>query len=250
MLSFYASILFIVCLAHAHSWVERIYVVRDGKMIGAPGYPRGNGKNSNSALRMDTYQTVWRTPTFKDQDMVYLLPPTGRANNQVLLSDLACKETQRTRNYTNASPMLIAKPSDHIRLLYQENGHVTRISEDPGHNGTSGIITVVGSRSTTGADTIQDLLETITNEVAHISSFDDGNCYQANGTPEAIRRQRLIGRQRLDIEGPDHWCGQDFVLPSSLEHGDIYTLFWIWNFDGIGFRQIYTTCMDVHIFVY
>ena len=182
--------------------------------------------------------------------MVHLLPPAGRSRNEVLPSDLVCKETQRTRNYTNANPMLRARPSDQIRLLYQENGHVTKISDDPGHNRTSGSVIVVGNKMKDSADTFQDIFNTIKNDgVMHVSRFDDGICYQANNTPEATLRQKRIHRPKLDIEGPDLWCGQDFVLPSYLQSGDIYTLYWIWNFDGIGFAETYTTCMDVLIVI-
>ncbi|KAF1975546.1 hypothetical protein BU23DRAFT_440524, partial [Bimuria novae-zelandiae CBS 107.79] len=185
-------------------------------------------------------------PTFVDADMTHLLPPAGRTENKILPSDFVCKETQRNRNYTDDSPMLVAQPNDHIRLLYQENGHVTRILEDPHRDGTSGTVTVVGTRHATSTDTLQDILtSSSTRATTHISNFDDGVCYQANGTPDALRRESRSQRPHLEVEGPDLWCGQDFVIPGSLQPREVYTLYWIWNFDGLESTERYTTCLDV-----
>lgn len=235
-------------VVHGHSWVERLYVVKEGKMVGDPGFPRGNGTalGVESEFNAETFSLVQRTPTFIDAEMTHLLPPAGRAKNEILPSDFVCKETQRSINYTDQNKMLVVQPNDHIRLLYQENGHITRIYDDPRHNGTSGIITVVGIRHATSTDTLQDILDlSSTRATTLISNFDDGACYQANGTPEALQRERLSQRPRLEVEGPDLWCGQDFVIPAFLQPYEIYTLYWIWNFDGWDFTEIYTTCLDV-----
>ncbi|KAK7179078.1 hypothetical protein PSPO01_14861 [Paraphaeosphaeria sporulosa] len=230
---FFIAFTISLSIVHGHSWVERVYVVKEGVLVGKPGFPRGY---------------VQRTPTFTDQDMTYLLPPAGRMENKILPSDLACKETQRNKNYTVHSPMLVVRPNDHIRLLYQENGHVTRIKDDPNRKGTSGTVTVVGTRHGTSTDTLQDILDSNSarhHATTHISNFDDGVCYQANGTPEALKRQRQSQRPRLEVEGPDLWCGQDFLVPGSLKARDVYTMYWIWNFDGFASTERYTTCLDV-----
>ncbi|KAF2680665.1 hypothetical protein K458DRAFT_407146 [Lentithecium fluviatile CBS 122367] len=222
--------------AYAHSWVERAYAVRDGMLVGAPGFPRGN---------------VLRTPTFRDTDMVYHLPPPEREPNVILPGDIICKDSQATRNYTDGSPMLSARVQDHIMLMYQENGHVTKIKDDFGHNRNSGTVTVIGTMYSLPTDTLQGVLsaasKNTSSQILRIASFNDGNCYQANGTPEAEHRKSAHQRLHLEIEGPDLWCSQNVQLPSHIQPGDVYTLYWLWDFDGVGFEERYTTCLDIQV---
>jgi hypothetical protein len=77
--------------------------------------------------------------------------------------------------------------------------------------------------------------------------FDDGQCYQDNDTPIAAQRRELPQRKHLDVEGNGLWCGCDVLLPEQLEPGSIYTLYWIWDFRGVGFLEFYSTCMDIEI---
>lgn len=59
---------------------------------------------------------------------------------------------------------------------------------------------------------------------------------------------RYLNRQHrahLEEEGPDLWCGQDFVIPGTLRVHEVYTLMWRWNFGAAGTAKIYTTCLDV-----
>ncbi|EMD97608.1 hypothetical protein COCC4DRAFT_120405, partial [Bipolaris maydis ATCC 48331] len=214
-----------------HSWVERLYVTNKGDLIEPSGYPRGN---------------VLRTSSFRDEDMTYRLPPAGRS--EIWQSDLACKVSQMTYNQTAGSPSLHAHPNDTVILLYQENGHVTKIADDPGHT-SSGIIAVFGTLHSLPTDTLQYLALSKDDggqyELLKVASYDDGICYQDNKTPIALARQSLHHRPSLPEEGTDVWCGITIPLPEYIQKGQIYTLVWVWDFQGIGFYEVYTTCIDI-----
>ncbi|KAF2194716.1 hypothetical protein K469DRAFT_513192, partial [Zopfia rhizophila CBS 207.26] len=223
---------------HAHSWVERAYVLSGDTIVGEPGFPRGN---------------VLRTsPSFTDETMTYLLPPNNRNPSEILPSDPICKETQRTNNQTAGSPMLLARASDKVLLMYQENGHVTKLTD--GQN--SGFISVYGTSTPSPTDTLQDIHGVWSfeqwresggkNGMIYLGGFDNGHCYQDNGSPEASKRKTLNQRQHLDVEGNDLWCGRRLFLPKGLTPGSIYTLYWVWPFVGaVGKKEIYTTCLDI-----
>lgn len=194
--------------------------------------------------------TVLRTASFRDDDMVYRLPPASRSANEIWPSDQICKESQRAPNQTADSPRLVVKAGDAIVLLYQENGHVTKIDDDPGHP-SSGTVLVFGTSYPSSADTFQGVMDPSENSsrpiLLHSSEFDDGVCYQENGTPKALERKALNYRPHLEIEKADLWCGIGVRLPANIQSGTVYTLYWVWMFDGIGFIERYTTCIDVDI---
>ncbi|KAF2197899.1 hypothetical protein GQ43DRAFT_494744, partial [Delitschia confertaspora ATCC 74209] len=193
---------------NAHSWVERAYFVSNNTIVGQPGFPRGN---------------VLRTsPSFTDKAMTYLLPPNGHTTNTFLPSDPFCKETQRSANQTSGSPVLSAHVNDTILLLYQENGHVTKLDEDPRHI-TSGVIRVYGTSNSSPTDTLQGINEWGFDKFIQSkgdyglmlwASFDDGDCYQDNNTPKALERKTLVQRAHLEVEGNDLWCGWRVRLPA------------------------------------
>ncbi|KAF2197897.1 hypothetical protein GQ43DRAFT_379920, partial [Delitschia confertaspora ATCC 74209] len=170
---------------NAHSWIEQAYVTIDGTIIGQPGFPRGNVLRTSSS--------------FTDMAMTYLLPPNGRTPSIVLPSDPICKETQRTWNQTIGSPSLVAHANDTILLLYQENGHVTKLNEDPRHN-ASGLIYVYGTSESTPTDTLKSIHkewtynEYIQSEGSHglmaLTGFDDKHCYQNNDSPLTWSRKK------------------------------------------------------------
>ncbi|OAL07215.1 hypothetical protein IQ06DRAFT_299859 [Phaeosphaeriaceae sp. SRC1lsM3a] len=195
---------------------------------------------------------VLRTPSFGDDQMTYRLPPAGRVPNELYPSDLICKETQLSTNRTVDSPSLSARAGDKLLLLYQENGHVTKIDQDPGH-ANSGTIRVFGTSNGSPADSLQRITSTSgpMNDLALLgeSNFDDGYCYQDNGSLKANERKEMPrNRPQLDVEGPDIWCSIEITLPKLHPEAVVYTLYWIWDFDGIGFVERYTTCIDINIF--
>jgi hypothetical protein len=202
-------------------------------------------------MKREAKVTVFRTESFRDDDMVYRLPPSGRHPSSIFPNDFACKETQTTQNQTFGSPALTAQPQSTLLLLYQENGHVTRVQEDIAHL-NSGTISVFGKLHSSPADTLQGLFDKVNqdSDVRLLSkrSFDDGICFQNNNTPKAQERKE-VPKQRsyLEVEGEDVWCGIEVVLPSETVTSDMYTIYWIWEFDGSGFDEKYTTCIDVMI---
>jgi hypothetical protein len=198
------------------------------------------------------YQAVIRTPSFRDDQMTYRLPPAGRVPNEFHSSDLVCKESQISPNQTSNSPSLSARAGDKLLLLYQENGHVTKIDQDPGH-ASSGTIRVYGTSRGSPADSLQRIISdqdrsddfTLLIE----ADFDDGHCYQDNGSVKANERKHTTRkRPPLDGEGPDSWCSVELTLPNLPPEAELYTLYWIWNFDGTNFLEQYTTCIDITIF--
>jgi hypothetical protein len=151
--------------------------------------------------------TVLRTPSFRDNDMIYRLPPTGRLLNEIWAEDLVCKAPQTSPNQTAGSPALLAQAGDTLILLYQENGHVTKLAENSGHD-HSGNITVFGTSNSSPTDTFQAFVNTASPGGDAVllaeSGFDDGVCFQSNRSPNALERQNSNRpRAHLEVEGPD-----------------------------------------------
>ncbi|PVH90483.1 hypothetical protein DM02DRAFT_547714, partial [Periconia macrospinosa] len=156
--------------ATAHSWAEKaILFVRD-ELAGAVGFPRGNVPRQSSL--------------FSDDAMTNLLPPSVREHNVLEESDLICKDTQSTYNYTIGSPPLRAPPAGTIMLMYQENGHVTQLHSTP-NKASSGLVSVYGTANSQPSDTLRGVQEH--GQLLSRAPFDDGTCYQINNTPESVR---------------------------------------------------------------
>lgn len=119
-------------LAQAHTWIEQMMVLDpNGTMVGAPGYARGNVLRSSSG--------------FSDPTMVNLIPPDGRAANDILATDLMCKSSQTAQSQTDGSPRLQAAAGSGVALRYQENGHVTLPDNQPGKPPNRGTVFVYGT---------------------------------------------------------------------------------------------------------
>jgi hypothetical protein len=197
------------------------------------------------------YNAVLRTPTFLDNDMTYRLPPGSRSPNELWDTDRVCKDPQLMPNQTIGSPSLTARAGDSLLLMYQENGHVTKLDQDPGHS-ASGSVRVIGTLRPSPADSLQ-AMSSVSNsdevyELLFEGNFDDGVCYQDNGSMIAQKRKSVaLRRPRLASEGPDVWCGTRITLPATLQPYTAFTLYWIWNFDGRDFVERYTTCLDIFI---
>lgn len=43
MMILYAVLLALLPTGYGHSWVERLYRLANGTLVGVPGFPRGNG---------------------------------------------------------------------------------------------------------------------------------------------------------------------------------------------------------------
>lgn len=175
--------------------------------------------------------------------MMYRLPN----GNLTLLENMVCKETQRTHNQTAESPALSAHANDTIYLMYQENGHVTKLKP----NQAPGIIIVHGTSNFSSADNFQSITSLESAREIHglrqTFGFDDGHCYEDNGSIIANERNKMQHRMRLEFEGGNLWCGVKIRLPEGLTPGTIYTLYWIWDFSGPVHTEVYTTCLDINV---
>ena len=238
-------------LATGHSWVEQMMVIApNGTLVGEPGFARGNVLRGSAG--------------FSDPTMVNLLPPDGRAINQIQSSDLMCKSSQTSSTQTDGSPRLQAAAGDAVALRYQENGHVTLPDNQPGKPQNRGTVYVYGTTHPspddsflaihrvwnadgTGGDGRGRLLST--------RNFDDGQCYQTNGGQISQQRQQQYKHDADKLMGADLWCQQDIQLPSDASSGKPYTLYWVWDWPTMpgtsgfpdGKQEIYTTCMDIDI---
>lgn len=167
-------------------------------------------------------------------------------NDQPILENFVCKETQRTHNQTTGSPTLSARANDTIYLMYLENGHVTRLES----NRSSGFITVFGTSNPSSTDTFQSIGEAKGDDITglhRLYNFDDEHCYEDNESPIANERKQKPHRPQLEVEGCNLWCGNRVPLPKELMPGTTYTLYWVWNYSTRRDIEIYTTCLDIDI---
>lgn len=233
----------------AHSWIERLYnIAPNGTFIGAPGYPRGN---------------VLRTAVgFSDDAMVNLLPPNGRSTEYILPTDPMCMSSQTIGNQTAGSPKLVSYPGGRVVLQYQENGHVTLTSVNPGKPDKSGTIMVYATQQPRDDDKLLSILGQWNKDgtggdgrgwLIHTANFDDGQCYQVNSGNISVARQAEFPHEADPAMGANLWCQTDVQIPSNVTSDKDLTLYWVWNWPtavgtvGVeaGKEQVYTTCMDI-----
>lgn len=197
--------------------------------------------------------------------MTYLLPPNGRLNTSILPTDRICMPLQRRPIQTSKSPRLTVHRGSTVILRYQENGHVTLLSNTP-TKPTSGQVYVYGTDQTRPDDTLWGI-HRIWNaagtggdqrgKLLTNASFDDGKCYGPNF--ESPMYQQRKKQFRPDPEqGPNRWCQTLVQLPRNVRPG-LYTLYWIWDWPSMlsdskrGFakkEEFYTTCMDLRVVSY
>ncbi|KAL6252743.1 hypothetical protein RBB50_000462 [Rhinocladiella similis] len=238
-------------IASAHTWIEQMLVIApNGTLAGLPGFARGN---------------VLRQPNVSpDEPMVNLIPPNGRANS-VLPTDLMCKSSQTSQNQTDGSPRLQAVPGSAVALRYQENGHVTLPQNQPGKPDNRGTVYVYGTTNPSPDDAFLAIHRVWTPDgkggdgrgvLLSTQNFDDGQCYQINGSPLSAQRQVTYAHPAEQLMGRDLWCQTDIQIPSTAPTGKPYTLYWVWDWPTLpggdpnlpnGKQEIYTTCMDVDI---
>ena len=213
-----------------------------GNMVGTPGYARGNVLRS-AAVDIDIAMT-------------YLIPPNGGAN--VVTSDMnICMSSQQSQqNYTDGSPMLQAPAGAAIALRYHENGHVTKTQTNPGKPGNSGTTYVYGTTNSQSSDTLMAVHRQWTSDgtggdgrgtLIAKQNFDDGQCYIPTGTAKDIQRAAQFPTEQGS--SGTVICQTDVSLPSNLSVGDVYTIYWVWDWPTLttNTQEIYTTCMDIQI---
>ncbi|KFY32276.1 hypothetical protein V493_00354 [Pseudogymnoascus sp. VKM F-4281 (FW-2241)] len=231
----------------AHTWIEQLRLINpNGTFAPDLGYPRGLIPRSS--------------PLFSDTALTYLLPPNGRSPHKILPTDPLCKATQSVPGLnTPGLPRLKAEAGNHIALRYQENGHVT--IPNPGKPENRGTVYIYGTEKPlvtekflsihkvwtadgTGGDGRGVLLAT--------RNYDDGQCYQVNGNPISVERQKQFPKEANQEMGGDLWCQTDVKLPDDID-SKRYTLYWVWDWPTAAINgaeampETYTSCMDVDI---
>ncbi|KAJ5709224.1 hypothetical protein N7493_010558 [Penicillium malachiteum] len=244
---------FLIASASAHSWIEEIRIIApNGTFTGDAGYARGNWRRTAAG--------------FNDTTMTYLIPPDGQANITVVYSSTKmCKNSQQTETQTSGSPRLQASPGDAIALRYQENGHVTLPWNQPGKPPNRGTAYVYGTTSPKVGEIFNDVHKVWNwngtggdgrGRLLSMQNFDDGRCYQINTGNISEYRQEKFPHVANQLMGADLWCQQDIKLPTTAPSGEVYTLYWVWDWPTLpdidptypdGKIEIYTTCIDINV---
>lgn len=232
-------------------------MIDEGVFSGTPGYPRGYGRSHHIlCLPKCLLITVSRAhDTNSDKEMTNLLPGDGRP--QLTSVDPICKSSQASANQTNGFPRLQAGPGSIIALRYREGGHISKPVQE---KLTLGSVSVYG----TGTPVVDAAIESIhfkwtqkgtggdrRGVLLHRSSFDDGVCYEHNGTPLSILRA-LHPLPHDDLDADSLLCKVQVTLPHTAARGSVYTMYWVWDWpssnpQGLAKQQVYTTCLDVDV---
>ena len=210
--------------------------------------------------------TVLRTePGFTDR-MTHLIPPNGRPSGyKIFARDHMCADSQNTAHQTGHSPRLATRAGETIALWYQENGHVSLPQLSPGKPNNRGIVSVYGTTTPRTTDSFLSIHNKWNRagsggdkrgKLLAQAVFDDGRCYQNNDGAISKHRRKLFPPKRSVLPmGANQWCHINVVLPKEADTGDLYTLYWVWDWpttagvDKISFSkpEFYTSCIDIKI---
>lgn len=170
---------------------------------------------------------------------------------------------------TDQFPPLSAPGGSEIVLRFQENGHITLPWNQLGKL-TSGTVSVYATSQPSPNDMFTAIHNVWTSDgtggdgrgyLIAQESYDDGKCYQVNGSPISITRQQLFTHPMPDpLQGINLWCSSNVTLDDAnqqaLPAGSMITLYWVWDWPTAagtdpnlpdGKDESYTTCMDVMI---
>ena len=252
MRSFVFATLQLFAFSLCHSWIEQVRLIsaQNGEYIGQPGYMRGY---------------VPRGPLFKDALNENLLPPVSSGRTIIDGTDRVCKPSQEKPNYVATFPRLVASPGDYIALRYLENGHVTLPEIQIGKPGSSGTVLVYATTQPGINQTISEVLSWGVDQsgdnsgrLLTVQNFDDGRCYQMNGSPKQIDRARKFPNVPADAAAgapnEELWCETNVRIPQDIR-SDI-TVYWLWEWSTLPARdpflpdgkvESYTSCLDIAI---
>lgn len=211
---------------HAHSNIERLMrIAPNGTMVGKDGFPRGFVSREN--------------PQYSDPAVGWLIPPNGRPDGKVIhRDDKVANPAQRTANYTDELPMLVAAPGDLVALQYQENGHVSIPEGQANKPANRGTVYIYGTTHLDPSANLLDILYKWTPDgtggdgkgrLLATRNFDDGQCYQINNGAISQSRVSTFAKAAELPMGENLWCQSDVALPSDLAVGKPFTLLWIWD---------------------
>ncbi|EON68471.1 hypothetical protein W97_07681 [Coniosporium apollinis CBS 100218] len=243
--------------AVGHTWLEQLVAIDDrGNYVGDYGYPRGYHARTE--------------PKFDGPLNQHLLPLASSGRIAIDETDLLCHPSQRERQQiSNEYPRLQVAPGSYVAMKYTENGHVTLhtighpFPPDPKAGGT---VFVYGTLEPKGDEKIMDVLKWTADgsggdkrgKLLAIQNYDDGRCYQLNGSPVAAERSKTQANPLPGQPGStsEQWCETDVQMPDDLESGQTYTLYWVWDWRAIpgldpgrpnGKEEYYITCSDVDV---
>ncbi|KAH7155456.1 hypothetical protein B0J13DRAFT_226722 [Dactylonectria estremocensis] len=209
----------------AHSWVEYAKkLARNGTMVGDIGYPRGYVPRNST------------DPAYSDSLPQNILPVSGQSyysGNEIINK----YQLEEDPEY----PMLEAAAGDYVAIMHLENGHTTLPENQPKKPLNRGTIYFYGTTKPkdeeklfdvhllwdtqgTGGDGRGKLLAT--------RNYDDGQCYQTNGGVISTERASKFAAQGA-IHEQELACQSDIRLPDNLSEGDIYTIYWYWDWPDL-----------------
>ncbi|KAG5663772.1 hypothetical protein KAF25_006357 [Fusarium avenaceum] len=220
----------LISSASAHSWVEYASkLAQNGTMIGKIGYARGFVPRDST------------NPPYTDTIPQNILPPSGQpaySGNEILNKFKLEKNPQ--------FPMLEAAPGDYVALMHLENGHTTLPDNQPNKPRNRGTIYFYGTtqpkdeeklfdvhllwnKEGTGGDKRGKLIAT--------RNYDDGQCYQPNNRDISLERSSKLAPLGA-IPTKELSCQSDIKLPEDLKPGDIYTIYWYWDWPDLNGDKI------------
>lgn len=213
----------------AHSWIEAAQrIAPDGALIGPLGYARGWVPRNTT------------DPPWHDTIPLQRLPYDGQTaySGQEILNKFP-------KDLNPGMPMLEAAPGDHIAIFHLENGHTTVLTDRPKPR-NAGTIFLYGTTQPADQEKLFDVHLQWTRDgkggdgrghLLGTRNYDDGQCVQGAPTPIGNERMAALGitNPRDFFELP---CQSDVKLPDSLKDGDIYTIYWYWDWPDLNPDQI------------
>ncbi|KAJ4271567.1 hypothetical protein NW762_000271 [Fusarium torreyae] len=220
----------LVSPALAHSWVEYAFkLARNGTMIGSIGYPRGYVPRDST------------NPPFTDTIPQNILPQAGQPaySGDEILNKFKLEKDPKF-------PMLEAAAGDYVAIMHLENGHTTLPQNQPKKPKNRGTIYFYGTtkpedeeklfdvhllwnKDGTGGDKRGKLIAT--------RNYDDGQCYQPNPGELSTERSSELAHQGA-LPTKELACQSDLKLPDDLKAGDIYTIYWYWDWPDLNSDKI------------
>ncbi|TQS37613.1 hypothetical protein Golomagni_01907 [Golovinomyces magnicellulatus] len=234
--------------ALAHTWVETVNLIAADGSIKDSGFMRGFGGRVQGVD--------------PDKTNTYLLPPNGRGSkNEILPTDLMCKDTQVKHIQSEGFPRLSASPNDRVSLAYHENGHVTKFKSTDGKPSGRGTVFVYGTKRSLPTDTFLDIHRVWNTKgtggdgrgkLLTTRPFDDGQCFQPNDEALSKTRAKALGFSN-PADSPEVLCQHLVKLPKDAGTNGIFTLYWVWEWPtldksgNIFKNESYTSCIDIYM---
>jgi hypothetical protein len=243
--------------ASGHTWIEQLRNVNDkGQYVGEYGYPRGMVSKTDAGF--DGFAMNFEIPAY--QGRLFINESTA------LCHPKQTKQVQSSDKY----PRLQAVPGGFIAMRYMENGHITKPENQKGKPAKAGTIFVYGTTEPKQDEKLVNVLRWTQDgkggdgrgTLITMNDFDDGRCYETNGTPENQERKKAVPNFALGQadKGPGTFplfCETNVQLPKTAAIGKPYTFYWVWQWNtapgGVdpvlvnGKDEYYSTCIDVDV---